>query len=209
MGWWDTIKNFFGGHGVTVELTRIEGMAPDAASLPASDTVLKGDFRVAATKAQIILAHDVTFEAVLQTEEDGQKHVEFAQERYLGEDVWGVDFPYTIGADETVEGAFILDWEDGAIMAALEGWGYDSVAAAMADPQVKFRLTVEADVKGAVVDASAEHSLRIVEGTEDAAPDAAEDLGREAGIRSLSPEVDSFFQRFMTSGPVPAVEESL
>ena len=51
MGFFDKAKSFFGGHGVKVEITRLERQDPGSVTFPITDSVFKGNYRVSAEKA--------------------------------------------------------------------------------------------------------------------------------------------------------------
>jgi len=161
MGFFDKIKNFVGGHGVSVFITEIEGNDPSVASLPLSDSVLKGRIEVHFAKDAEILNHGFRLTAIFE-DEGTYRSTEIAQEKNEGE-IMGSDvsWPYTGTGGQVVKDSFCMIRID--IPAAMRELGLEPEAA-FNDPRVRLEFKVWADVKGTPMDASAKLNLQITEG---------------------------------------------
>lgn len=187
MGFFDGVRNFFGGHGVSLTATQIEGQSPDAVSFPLTDSVMKGRFQVHGKKSATILSHDFLFEVRRRTPEQ-LKRVVLAQDKNEGTIPGSkVSWPYEIAADQTVDDSFCLIRID--IPAALAELGFSDPNEALRDPSVEFSLILSADVKGSPMDANAIIKVTVTPAAaqpaaEPAAEPAAPEAPAEAWIRS-------------------------
>lgn len=160
MGFFDKLKNFFGGHGVSVVLTELEGASPDAAQLPLTDSVLKGRIEVHSKRSVEILKHGFRLTAILRDGEEYRTAMiaeEFNEGEITGSDV---SWPYTTNPDEVVQDSFCIIRID--IPSAMEKLGLEPDAA-INDERVSIELQVWADVAGTLLDASTKITLPIVE----------------------------------------------
>jgi hypothetical protein len=156
MGLFDKAKGFFGGHGVTVELTKLERQDPAAARFPITDSVFKGNYTVKADKESVVLKH--VHRAILRIDRpDGGYDEHFLSENTHDHrtDIIGADikWPYTLAAGESKSDGFIL--MDIDIPAYLRKAGFHSPNQAVGNPNVKLMIEVIADVKGSPFDPKA------------------------------------------------------
>lgn len=150
MGFFDNVKNFVGGHGVTVKITDIEDSVPEDANLYFLSTELMGEFEVHITKQATILSHDFRLTAYFKDEgvsksvivADGKNKTEYETE------------------DEVIVDSFILTGID--LADAMRRLELDADAA-VNDPRISFELQVWADVKGTPIDASAKAPITVVD----------------------------------------------
>jgi len=161
MGFFDKIKNFVGGHGVSVFITELEGGSPKSVNFPLYDSVLKGRIEIHATKEATILNHGFRLTAILE-DEGSFRSVIVAEETNDGE-IMGSDvkWPYNTVPGEVVKDSFCMIRID--IADAMRRLGLEADAA-VADPRVRLELKVWADVKGTPIDASAKQTILVVEG---------------------------------------------
>lgn len=161
MGFFDKVKSFFGGHGVNLVITQIEGSAPESVQFPLQDSVLKGRIEVHSTAEAVILKHGFRITAILDGEEN-YRSVIVAEEYNEGEIVGSdVSWPYTTVPGEVIHDSFCIIRVD--LENAMRELGLEPDAA-MNDPRVRVELQAWADVKGSPMDASQKISLSIVEG---------------------------------------------
>jgi len=149
MGFFDKVKNFVGGHGVTVHITELEGGAPKSVNFQLSQSVLKGKFEVHTTKEVTILSHDFKLTAYLEGDE-ATRSVIVAEGQNQGK---------TTTAGEVIKDSFELAVDIADAMRRLDL----EPDAAIIDPQVRFELSICADVKGTPVDATARETILIVD----------------------------------------------
>lgn len=163
MGFFDKAKNFFGGHGLRVEITRLERQDPRAVSFPIGDSVFKGNYRMIADKDCTVLSH--THELLVR-----RKHVDGrVEDVVLGSDrhdestdiIGGnIKWPYDLRGGASVDDSFLI--MDIDIEAGLKKLGFGSAVEGATSPQVSFHLRVSADVKGSPFDPSAESQVRVL-----------------------------------------------
>jgi hypothetical protein len=163
VGFFDKAKNFFGGHGLRVEITRLERQDPRAVSFPIGDSVFKGNYRVIADKDCTVLSH--THELLVR-----RKHVDGrVEDVVLGSDrhdestdiIGGnIKWPYDLRGGASVDDSFLI--MDIDIEAGLKKLGFGSAVEGATSPQVSFHLRVSADVKGSPFDPSAESQVRVL-----------------------------------------------
>jgi len=162
MGLLSKAKKFLGGHGVKVELLEIERQDPAECSFPIGDSVIKGDYRVAAEKDAVVLRHIHRFVLTVDDELGLEDEVVLGEEEHAqGTEIAGTEltWPYTIKAGETCEDGFVIDGLD--IPARLAEAGFDDPAEALASGTVHFLLEVEADVEGSPFDAVAKAQITV------------------------------------------------
>lgn len=158
MGFFDKAKNFMGGHGVKVRHTIIERQDPTAATLPLTDSVVKGKFEVTADKPCTVLS--MKAEVYLEAKHsDGREEI-----IALGEDVFPaphvhrqddmVKYPYELAAGASVEDFFIISM-DTTIPDAL-------AKRHLSADKVKLVIKTTVDVKGSPFDPEAKNELRIL-----------------------------------------------
>jgi len=163
MGFFDKAKNFLGGHGVKVEITRIERQAPSEARMPMTDTVVKGTCRITTEKDCIVLAHKFEFLAKYKKEDLEQEHV-FARDQHdASTDIIGGDikWPYDLAAGKSVEDPFMVMMDDN-ILTQLRRLGFGNPVEAIQKGEVQFFLRAIADVKGSPFDPKGDAALTIV-----------------------------------------------
>lgn len=164
MGFFDKAKHFMGGHGVKVEITRIERQAPSEARMSMTDTVVKGTCRIITEKDCNVLAH--VFEFVLKHKnKEGleQEHV-LARDRHdEKDDIMGgsIKWPYDLAANTPVEDPFSMSMKEN-IPTAVRNLGYANPVDAINSGAVKFFVRATADVKGSPFDPKGEAQLTIV-----------------------------------------------
>lgn len=163
MGFFDKAKNFFGGHGLKVEITRLERQDPATVTFPIGDSVFKGNYRVLAEKDCVVLSHKHEF-LVRRKHPDGR-----VEDLVLGSDTHDettdiiggtIKWPYDLRGGTTVDDSFLI--MDIDIAAGLIKLGFGSATEGAASPQVSFHLRVSADVKGSPFDPSAESQVRVL-----------------------------------------------
>ncbi|MEM9864296.1 MAG: hypothetical protein AAF938_22035 [Myxococcota bacterium] len=159
MGLFSKMKNFAGGHGVTVAIAELDGGTPDAHEMKVDATVLRGVFRVVAEKdAAGVLQHDVVLTARF-----GGAGGKRAKE--LGRITHGNE--YTVSPGEPKEVAF----EFGALDLEQAMRSINSTTHALiVDHRVKLELSVLVDVKGSPVDPSVTHDVQVVDAAAEQAP---------------------------------------
>lgn len=151
MGFFDKVKNFVGGHGVTVQITELEGGAPENVNLYTSRNVLRGKFEVHTTKEVTILNHGFRLTAYFR-DEGVSKSAIVAEGKNDGE---------YVSADEVTEDSFELTEID--LADAMRRLDVAADAAAN-DPRIELELMVWADVKGTPMDANAKQTVPVVDG---------------------------------------------
>jgi hypothetical protein len=157
MGFFDKVKHFAGGHGVKVEHVEIERQPVAGATLPITDTVVKGKFAVTADKACEVLSMKAEF-CVSLTYPDGIKDT-----LVLGEDVFPkahctrmgdmLQYPHTMAA-----GARVVDYFN-----ILMG---KDIPAVLAEKKVAFEscqffVRTMVDVKGSPFDPEAKDPIHV------------------------------------------------
>ncbi len=152
MGFLDKVKTFAGGAStVEIEFTSIERQPPETASMPITDTVIKGRYRITAKKDCTVLAHV----AELRTrcgDKDGTlgtmraKDVNDVDNQVMGAPY---QFPYDMKPGDTMDAGFILVNVDVPKY-------YEAYGVAPKDPSVEVFIKVVVDVKGSPFDPSAE-----------------------------------------------------
>ncbi|MGC4117568.1 MAG: hypothetical protein QM765_24025 [Myxococcales bacterium] len=163
MGFLDKIKTFVGEHGCKVEITSLERQDPAAMSFPVHDSVLKGNFKVTASKPCTVLAHKVEV-CVMKKHADGREEVVV-----LGEDshdeknqVIGLDYqwPYEMKPGDVKEDGFCVVNLD--LTGALRRLGFDNPSSAVTASNLTWYVKVLADVKGTPMDADAKQTFTVV-----------------------------------------------
>jgi hypothetical protein len=163
LGIFDRAKNFFGGHGLKVEITRLERQDPATVTFPIGDSVFKGNYRVVAEKDCTVLSH--THELLVRRKHpDGR-----VEDQILGSDrhdettdIIGatLKWPYELKGGAGVDDSFLISDID--IADGLKKLGFGSAGEGSVSPQVSFILRVSADVKGSPFDPSAEATVRVL-----------------------------------------------
>ena len=163
MGFFDKAKNFLGGHGVKVEITRVERSAPSEARMPMTDTVVKGTCRVTTEKDCTVLAHKFEFVAKYSKDDMEQEHVLARDQHNESSDIMGGDikWPYELAAGKIVEDPFMVMMDEN-IPTQIRNLGFTNPVAAIQSGQVKFYLRAIADVKGSPFDPKGEAALTVV-----------------------------------------------
>lgn len=184
MGFFDKIKTFMGGHGVTVVPTEIDGQAPEAVAFSLTGAALQGKFEVRGEKKVVILNHEFKLFAVRKDEEDdSEREVLVCEARHEREPVEsGLTWPYTLQPNQPVLDSFCLadiDFDD-----AVETLGFDSLEEALDDDGFRVFVRVMADVKGTPLDAVKDISIELSIGDVVVVEDDASTLEREAGFRT-------------------------
>ncbi|MEZ4380187.1 MAG: hypothetical protein R3A79_02475 [Nannocystaceae bacterium] len=163
MGFFDKAKSFFGGHGVKVEITRLERQDPSTVTFPIGDSVFKGNWRVVTEKPCTVLSH--THELVVKkTFADGRE-----EELVVGEDTHDnntdilghpLKWPYDLQAGGAAEDSFLIDDID--LPKALRRLGYANPEDAITDTNVEVFFRATADVKGSPFDPDATAKVRLI-----------------------------------------------
>jgi hypothetical protein len=164
MGFFDKAKSFLGGHGVKVQLTRIERQPASDAQMPIGDTVIKGNFDVTTEKACTVLSHEFALIAVYKNDEGlEQTHTLGKAAHDASTDIIGgnIKWPYELAAGASVSDAFLIHMNDD-IPTQLRKLGFGDPASVVSSGTVKFKLRVIADVKGSPFDPKSEEWVRIV-----------------------------------------------
>lgn len=163
MGFFDKIKTFVGEHGCKVEITSLEHQDPAAMKFPVGDSVLKGNFKVTATKPCTVLAHKVEV-CVMKKHPDGREEVVVLAEDSHDEQnqVVGLDYkwPYEMKPGDVKEDGFCAVNLD--CVGALRRLGFDNPSSAVNAPNLTWYVKVLADVKGTPMDADAKANFTIV-----------------------------------------------
>jgi hypothetical protein len=163
VGFFDKAKNFFGGHGLRVEITRLERQDPRAVSFPIGDSVFKGNYRVIADKDCTVLSHTHEF-LVRRKHVDGRvEDVVLGSDRHdESTDIIGgtIKWPYDLRGGASVDDSFLI--MDIDIEAGLKKLGFGGAVEGATSPQVSFHLRVSADVKGSPFDPTAESQVRVL-----------------------------------------------
>lgn len=150
MGFFDKIKNFVGGHGVTVHITELEGGAPKSVNFQLSQSVLKGTFEVHTTNDVEILSYNYRMTAHLE-DEGMPRSVVVAEGEIEGKEA---------SAGEVIKHSFALGGID--LAGAMARLDLDADAPVI-DPRVLIEFAVTADVKGTPMDASAKETILVVD----------------------------------------------
>lgn len=154
MGFFSKAKKFLGGHGCTVELTRIERQDPASASMPLTDTVIKGNMVIKAEQDCNVLEHRFEFSAVYE-DDDGveQTHTLGSDAHDSDTDIIGGDlnWPYDLAAGSEAKDSFLIHMEKD-VPTQLRKLGFSDPEEAVRSGKVTFRLRVIADVKGSPFD---------------------------------------------------------
>lgn len=162
MGFFDKAKSFFGGHGVKVEVTRLERQDPSSVTFPIGDSVFKGNYRVSTDKACTVLSHKHEL-VVKKTFADGR-----IEELVVGEDehdsdtdIMGGDikWPYELAAGASVEDSFLISDID--LPKALRRLGYNPPEDVITDSAVEVFFRATADVKGSPFDPEGVAKVRL------------------------------------------------
>lgn len=164
MGFFDKAKSFMGGHGVKVQLTRIERQPASDAQMPMGDTVIKGNLEVTTEKDCTVLAHKFVFLVEWKDAEGMQRSHELGSDAHTADtDIMGgsLKWPYELAPGRTAEDAFLIIMNED-IPTQLRKLGFSDAASAVSSGEVKFKLKVIADVKGSPFDPSSEQFVRIV-----------------------------------------------
>ena len=163
MGWIEKVSNFFGGHGVTVQITRLEKQHPAEVKFPMTDTVFKGNYSVESKKNARILA--VNHELIIwkKHEDQREEEIDLGNEIHDADyecDGYDVQYPYEIKAGDVFHGHFMIMPID--IPHELVSLGYNPPESALSDPTVRIFCRVTADVEGAFLDAEQEVTINVV-----------------------------------------------
>lgn len=164
MGFFDKAKKFMGGHGATVQLTRIERQPASDAQMPMGDTVIKGNFEVTTDKDCTVLSHKFEFLVEYKGKDDMVgNHMLGSDAHVASTDIIGgnIKWPYELAAGQTVEDGFLIHMEED-IPTQLAKLGFADAASVVRSGEVKFKLRVIADVKGSPFDPKSEVYVRIV-----------------------------------------------
>ncbi len=163
MGFFDRAKSFFGGHGVKVEITRLEHQEPAEATFPIGDSVFKGNWRVTTAKPCTVLSH--THELVIKKTFADEREEEIV----VGEDTHDADsdimghpleWPYDLAPGSTAEDSFLIDDID--LPKALRRLGYNNPEDAITDTNIEVFFRATADVKGSPFDPDATAKVRLI-----------------------------------------------
>lgn len=154
MGLLDKVKGFLNVDGLKVEILSVES------PFPVGDTVLKGRFSLTAGIACEVASTRVRF--VLQKRHpDGR-----VEDVVLGEDdsttAHDADtaYPLALAAGERRELGFCI--VQVSIPEALQSLGYPEPAPALASPDVRFFVKLDADARGTPFDPAAQMDVRVV-----------------------------------------------
>lgn len=162
MGFFDKAKSFFGGHGVKVEITRLERQDPDAVTFPITDSVFKGNYRITAEKPSTVLAH-IHEVIVKKKHADGREEsVTVGSDRHdETTDIYGCElkWPYEMKAGQTVEDSFLISDID--LPKVFRRLGYNPPEDALVDGSVEVFCRITADVKGSPFDAESLAKVRV------------------------------------------------
>lgn len=163
MGFFDKAKSFFGGHGVKLEITRLERQDPGSVTFPITDSVFKGNYRITAEKAATILAH-IHEIIVKKKHADGREEtIVVGSDSHDAEtDIIGCDlkWPYEIAAGQSVEDSFLVSDLD--LPKVFRRLGYSAPEDALVDGSVEVLCRITADVKGSPFDAEGIAKVKVV-----------------------------------------------
>jgi hypothetical protein len=164
MGFFSKAKHFFGGHGVKVEITRLERQDPSAVEFPVTDSVFKGNYTVSSDADVTVTAHRHQFIVIKQAESGTEEQLLGESAHDSSTDIIGGDikWPYELKAGASVSDSFLIDDID--IPRALRKMGFVDPGAALDDPKLSFVLRVVADVKGSPFDPEAKATVKVVRG---------------------------------------------
>lgn len=163
MGIFDKAKNFFGGHGLKVEITRLERQDPASVTFPITDSVFKGNYRVIAEKDCVVLNHTHEFLARRKHPDGRVEDIVLGRDRHdENTDIIGatIKWPYDLKGGASVDDSFLISDID--IEAGMKKLGFTTALEGATSPQVSFILRVSADVKGSPFDPNAEATVRVV-----------------------------------------------
>jgi hypothetical protein len=195
MGFLDKAKGFMGGHGVKVELTRIERQDPSSARFPVTDSVFKCNCLVTAEKDAVVLKHVARLMVnVIWT--DGSENIRTLSEEVhdSSTDIIGADikWPYELKAGQSKEDGFVLsDIDLPAMLAKLD---VPDPNMAVGNPNVKVVAEVTADVKGSPFDPKGEAQVILTAGGADAVATPPKPAGKPAANRVLAFFEDGYYE---------------
>lgn len=164
MGFFDKAKSFFGGHGVKVEITRLERQDPGTATFPIGDSVFKGNWRVVTEKPCTVLSH--THELVIKktfADDRADEEIVVGEDTHDADtDIMGADlkWPYDLAPGATAEDSFLICDID--LPKALRRLGYANPEDAITDTSVEVFFRATADVKGSPFDPDATAKVRLI-----------------------------------------------
>ena len=162
MGFFDKVKHFAGGHGVTATITEIEGQNPEQTRFPVSDSVLKFRVAVEGDKPATVLAHVFSVYAERKGESN-PRLIEVASERHDEKsDIYGsrVKWPYQLEPGTAVQDGCCITNVN--LAKALQEMGVSDVRAALNDASYEFYVKFSADVQGSPIDAQAKQVIRVI-----------------------------------------------
>jgi hypothetical protein len=164
MGFFDKAKHFMGGHGVKVEIVKIERQTPSEARMSMTDTVVKGTCRIVTEKDCNVLAHKFEFVLKHKNKEGIEQEQVLASDQHdHSTDIIGGDikWPYDLAAGTPIEDGFLVIMQEN-IPTVVRNLGYTNPVDAINTGAVKFFLRATADVKGSPFDPKGEAELKIV-----------------------------------------------
>jgi hypothetical protein len=158
MGFFDKAKHFMGGHGVKVAHTIIERQQPIGATLPITDTVVKGKFEVSTEKDCTVLSMKAGMYMEVKHQDGRIENVA------LGEDIFPAPYvsrsddmqkyPYELKSGSTVEDFFIISMPSD-IPTQLKSRN-------LRPEQVKFFVKTMVDVKGSPFDPETQNEIKVL-----------------------------------------------
>ena len=163
IGWIEKVSNFFGGHGVSITITKLERQSPDVVQFPISDTVFKGNYTIKSKKDARILAVNHELLIWKKHEDQREEEIDLGQEVHDAEyECLGYDltYPLEIKAGESFDGHFMIMPID--LPHELVALNYNPPASALSDPTVRILCRVTADVEGAFLDAVQEVTIKVI-----------------------------------------------
>lgn len=158
MGFFDKVKQFAGGAStVSIAFTSIERQPPESASMPVTDSVIKGQYLITAEKECTVLAHLAELRTRNEAKDGTLGTVRDTCVYNVEHQVTGAPyhFPYDLKPGDTMKGGFNLIRVD--LPAA-----YAAYEVEPGDSSVEVFIKVIVDVKGSPFDPSAETTLKIV-----------------------------------------------
>lgn len=163
MGFFSKAKKFLGGHGVKVELTRIERQDPAEAKMPFTDTVIKGNLVVSCEQDCTVLEHKFIFSAIYEDDEGVEQTHDLGEDAHDSDtDIIGGDlkWPYDLAAGAEAKDAFLIILDDD-VPTQLRKLGFSNPEEAVKSGKVTFRLRVVADVKGSPFDPKSDATVAL------------------------------------------------
>lgn len=161
MGLFGSVKNFFGGHGIKANFTRIEQQDPAVdVQFCVTDSCIKANFDIVASSDAKLLSTSLRF-ICEKTFSDGKKKrmVLCEEAHHDGTFADEVPFPHGLKAGETLTESWVLTGFD--VPKKLKTMGYSDLPKAIRAKELKFYLEGVADIEGSPFDPWCKKTLKM------------------------------------------------